>query len=120
MCLLIDMLFQLKDLEAKFVVCIPSTHQTIFQAIQEVQENSNQTITLFSFGDVEGCINILERVNEFNELEAPNPAEFTEEEMKTDCVIVFWTSGTTGKTFNMFSHKLRNDLTGNFMHIFIG
>ena len=97
----IIMLFQLMDLEAKIVVCIPSTYHSVARAVQEVQENSDQKIMLFSFGEAEGCINMLDRVNELDESNALAPIKFTKEEMENHCAIVFW---------NDLSHALRPGL----------
>ena len=78
------------------MVCIPSTATNVIKAVSEVEKNSDKKITIFSFGDVPGCENILKLVENVDELKSPKAVEFNEEEMKQDCAIVFWSSGTTG------------------------
>ena len=79
------------------MVCIPSTSKYIFEAVLEAEENLDRKITVLSFGNVDGCQNIVELADGVDESKAPRGIEFDASEMKKDCIVVFWTSGTTGK-----------------------
>ena len=79
-------------------MCIPSTSKNVLRAVSEVEQTSNTKITVFSFGDVQGCQNILKLVENTDELKAPKEIELDENEMRQDCVLVFWSSGTTGNS----------------------
>ena len=79
-------------------MCIPSTSKNVIRAVSEAEKNLNTKITVFSFGDVQGCQNILEIVENTDESKAPKEIELDENEMKKDCVLVFWSSGTTGNS----------------------
>ena len=79
-------------------MCIPSTSENVIRAVSEVEKSLNTRITVFSFGDVQGCQNILKLVENTDESKAPKEIELDESELKQDCVLVFWSSGTTGNS----------------------
>ena len=80
------------------MVCIPDTASDLIEAVLEAEKNMDRTITVLSFGNVDGCPNILGLVHCVDESKAPKEVEFDKDEIKKDCIVVFWTSGTTGSS----------------------
>ena len=85
---------QLMETKAKLVICVEDTANNAKEAIATVENETNQTVHLFSLGVVTGVENILARFDITNENKAPEP--FQAQDPKTETCVIFWTSGTTG------------------------
>jgi len=85
---------QLIETKAKLVICVEDTANNAKEAIATVENETNQTVHLFSLGVVTGVENILARFDITNENKAPEP--FQAQDPKTETCVIFWTSGTTG------------------------
>jgi len=89
---------QLEDLKARFVICTEETVDRVKQAVAKVEAEGNTKVKVLSFGKVEGCTDVLGLL-ESVDLESrtpPEPVRFSEEEIKSEVNLVFWSSGTTG------------------------
>lgn len=84
---------QFEDTGAKFVVCIPQTADTVKKAAQLTEQNSGPKIC--SLGEVEGCYNLIEKLHLVNIGQSPQP--YSTSNPESDAMLVFWSSGTTGK-----------------------
>merc|ERR1719270_3157243 len=85
---------QLKDTEAKLVICIDETVQNAKMAIALHEESYKNKVQLYSFGNVNGLQNILTMLESTSENLAPEPVVV--QNPKTETCIIFWSSGTTG------------------------
>ena len=75
------------------------TAKAVKKAIEEgsyfkMNSKSKKKVHIFSLGPVEGVEDILEKLEDINEREAPEPVAV--KDTRNDDCIVFWTSGTTG------------------------
>jgi len=85
---------QLKDTNAKLVVCIDETAKNAREAITSHESGTKKKVHLYSFGEVEGVENILPMLEATSERMAPDPVEV--QNPKTETCLIFWSSGTTG------------------------
>ncbi len=84
---------QLKDTNAKLVICVDETWKRARNAIELVD---NKKIHLYSFDskNKDQVENILEKLADIEEHYAPDPVEV--KSTKRETCIIFWSSGTTG------------------------
>lgn len=78
---------QLTDINAKLMICIPDVAEKMKMATE------TQILTL---GQVDGCVDILEKFSNIAEDGSPDPIWFSEEDVKKEDCVIFWSSGTTG------------------------
>ena len=84
---------QLEDCEAKILICAPSTDELANSARKMVKRP--QDVQMFCLGNSEYCDNLLTLIGSIDPMECPDPVEV---DVNDNIPVIFWSSGTTGKT----------------------
>ena len=83
---------QINDIEPKFLICTTETAEKVKKAVE--LSNFAQTIKIFCWGSHDGCIDLSTLLKFVNPKLCPEPLDT--ENVITDRLLVFWSSGTTG------------------------
>ena len=93
-------MFQLDDLKkAKVVICTPELSARVIEGVKNSRCASDYGSQIVCLGEAEGLPNLFELVNDVNEQDAANPIRI--EDPDKEKMMVFWSSGTTGKFFGL-------------------
>ena len=91
--------FQLDDLRnVKILVCTPELSEKVKKAVNQSKFSYNNATQIICLGKSRDCLNLFELLENVNEYEAVEPVKIDDTAKET--LIVYWTSGTTGKTPN--------------------
>ena len=81
-------------------MCTKETACNVKKAAEIVmqKQGDHKVVKVVSLGSVEGCTDLVEILKTFSKSDEVflDPIGFTNQELKGDTCMVFWTSGTTG------------------------
>ena len=81
----------------KLIICTPEFAAKVSKATHKFNLAHNRNTKIACLGEAPGCLNLLELVKDVDENHAKEP--FKVSDPKSDNLIVFWSSGTTGKIY---------------------
>ena len=93
-------LFQLDDLKVvKLLICTAEHSVTLKKAANKSKFASNNDVRIVSLGEAEGCENLFKLLEEVDGSDVIDPVQIND--VSTENLIVFWSSGTTGNNNNL-------------------
>ena len=78
----------------KLLICTVEHSDTLKKAANKSKFASNNDVRIVSLGEAEGCKNLLKLLEEVDESDVFEPIQI--DDVSTENLIVFWSSGTTG------------------------
>ena len=86
----------------KLIICIPELSAKASKAAEKSSFTYNNETQVVSLGEASGCLNLFELMKNVDANDAKEPVKVNDPD--NDNLIIFWSSGTTGKkTFFSYS-----------------
>ena len=92
----------------KLLICTAEHSVTLKKAANKSKFASNNDVRIVSLGEAEGCENLFTLLEEVDESDVIDPVQINN--VSTENLIVFWSSGTTGNNnaLNIVCTKILN------------
>ena len=83
----------------KLLICTAEHSVTLKKAANKSKFAVNNDVRIVSLGEAEGCENLFKLLEEVEESDVIDPVQI--DDVSTENLIVFWSSGTTGNNNNL-------------------
>ena len=101
----------------KLLICTAEHSVTLKKAASKSKFASNNDVRIVSLGEAQGCENLFKLLEEVDESNVTDPVQI--DDVSTENLIVFWSSGTTGNNNNINFVFGQDFLTYNFHLVLI-
>ena len=79
----------------KLIICVPELSAKATKAAEKSKFTYNNETQVVCLGEASGCLNLFELMKNVDVNDAKEPVKANDSE--NDTLIIFWSSGTTGK-----------------------